>query len=93
MRLCLNKASQQQDGESQVMQPGQGLKQPFVIARQTPEAGRPGETALHHPPAGQQDETLAGLRQLDDFQLQAMLTGGLKSSFDGQTELYVIAMS
>lgn len=54
----------QQDGQSQQMQPRQRFRQTLVVARQAPEPGHPGETALHYPVARQQQGAVLGRRQL-----------------------------
>src|ERR1700690_1406331 len=57
----------------------QGFGQALVVACQPPEAVEPAEAALDYPTAGQQHEALLRLGQLDDLQLNAFLTGGLRS--------------
>ena len=44
-----NQPSEHQDGEREEVEPGQGRRQAFIVAGQAPKAGRPPETALHHP--------------------------------------------
>ncbi len=60
---------QQETGERDEMQARQHRRQAFIVTRQPPEAGQPGETALDHPTAGQQHKPALGLSQVDDFQL------------------------
>src|SRR5215217_764636 len=53
------------------MKPGNGLREPLVVARQASEARRPGEAALHYPPARQEHEALLGAGVLDHLQSDA----------------------
>src|SRR5215204_7457864 len=53
------------------MKPGNGLREPLVVARQASEARRPGEAALHYPPALQEHEALLGAGVLDHLQSDA----------------------
>ena len=62
-------------GEGEEVQPSQHLWQAFAVARQPATAAHPGETALHHPAFGQQDEAAFGLGRLDDDQLDAVRGG------------------
>jgi len=48
------------------MQTYQGARQPFIITRQPPEAGDPGETALDHPTARHEQKPVLRLRPPDD---------------------------
>ena len=49
--------AEHEDDEGDEVQAGQGLRQAFMISGQAPEAGGPGEAAIDHPPARQQNET------------------------------------
>lgn len=77
MSHCASEALEHQDGQRQEMQAGQGLRQAFVIACQTPETGRPGETPFDDPPPRQEHKAFLGLRQPDDFQAQTVGGCGL----------------
>jgi hypothetical protein len=67
----------QKHHEGQHMKTGQGFRPALVIASQTTKARHPGERALHHPSAGQQDEASLGLGQANHFQAHAMGLGNL----------------
>lgn len=54
---------------------GQGLRQSFIIMCQTGKTRRPAEAPLHHPTARQRHEAPLGGRQLDHFELDAVLGG------------------
>lgn len=69
--------------KSQEMQPSQGFWQTFIVPRQPTKTGRPGKAAFDHPAFGQQDETFLGLGQLDDDQLDAILSRLLSSRVAG----------
>ena len=58
---------EQQDREGQEMQARQRLGQAFVVARQAPEPGRPGEAALHDPAAFLYGEPLLSGEAGHDF--------------------------
>ncbi len=64
--------------KGQQMQTNQRLWQAFVVASQATKTRHPGKTALHHPPARQQDKATLGLWQLHHFQLHAMLQSFLR---------------
>src|SRR5215216_2814948 len=72
-----HKGGQHQNGKSQEMQALQGSGQALVVACQTTKARHPAERALDHPATRQQDKTLLGFRQFDDFQLDTVLGSGL----------------
>ena len=69
-----------QAGERQEGRPCHSFGQALVVARQTAEAGQPGETTLDHPAFGQQHEATfraLGAGQRDDRQLGALRRSGL----------------
>src|SRR5919205_923509 len=66
-------AVQQQAREGDEMQRRDGLRQALVVTSQAPEAGGPGERALHNPAARQEDEAPLGLGVLDHLQADAVL--------------------
>ena len=72
----MDELMEHETGESQEVQSGQHTGQPLVVTGQTPEAGRPRETAFHDPALGQEDKAVFGLRQLDDVQANAVLGSG-----------------
>src|SRR5690349_19721813 len=67
-----SKAMKHEHDKSQDMKTSQRLWPALVIASQAPKAGRPGETALHHPSARQQHEAAFGLWQCDHLQAYAL---------------------
>jgi len=63
---------EQETGEGQEGQPCQDGGQPLAVAGEAAEAGGPGETALHAPSLGEQDEAAFGFRRRDHDQLDAV---------------------
>ena len=61
-----------QQAERDVVQPLERFREAFIVPRQTAQACHPAERTLHHPTPGQQHETLLGLGQLDDLQVDAV---------------------
>jgi hypothetical protein len=59
------------------MKTGQGLREAFIVTRQAAKAAQPAETAFDDPATREQDKATFGIRQLDDFKLNAMLCGVL----------------
>jgi hypothetical protein len=66
-----------EDGKDDKVRARQGFGQSFIIASQAPKPGDPAETALHHPPPGQQHKASFGLRQLDHVQPNTLPASGL----------------
>jgi hypothetical protein len=58
------------------VQASQRAGKPLIVVDQSPKAGDPGERALHHPSARQQDKAALGLRQLDHLQVNALCRRG-----------------
>ena len=54
----------------------EGCIEPLIVSGESSEACGPGEGAFDHPATWQQDEAALGHGMLDDFELDAMLTGG-----------------
>src|SRR5258706_3621102 len=78
------------------MQTSQGLRQTLIITSQATQARHPRERTLDDPTTGQQDKTMFGLGQFDNFQLDAMLSRRLFGLRTGITlvdkgDLYRIA--
>src|SRR5258707_14837386 len=78
------------------MQTSQGLRQTLIITGQATKARHPRERTLDDPTTGQQDKTMFGLGQFDNFQLDAMLSRSLFGLRTGITlvdkgDLYRIA--
>ena len=80
----MDKAMQQQDSKRKEMPSCQRLWQPLIVPRQPAQAGGPGETALHHPASGQENNASLGLRQLDHFQADALLRRCLQGLVSGR---------
>ena len=59
-------------GEGEIVESGEGLGKPFVIACQTPKACGPSKAAFNHPSARQQYEAMLGLGVFNDLQLNAV---------------------
>src|SRR5258706_12287425 len=59
------------------MQTSEGLRQTLIITGQATKARHPRERTLDDPTTGQQDKTMFGLGQFDNFQLDAMLSRSL----------------
>src|SRR5258708_37834930 len=68
------KTMKHEHSKSQQMKTSQRFWQAFIVARQAAEPGHPGKTALPYPSAWQQDKTVLGFGQLDDFQAYPMYT-------------------
>src|SRR5215210_7267613 len=62
-------------GEGDEMQASEDGQAALVVADEATEAGFPGEGALHDPTAGQQNEAVLGLGELDDVEVDAMSRG------------------
>lgn len=75
------------------MKSGQGLCQAFIVAGQTAEAGRPGEAALDHPAARQQDETALGLGMFDECAFPTSSTGPQRMLITPRGKLIFAAIS
>lgn len=76
-----DKTFEHQHGKRQEVQSGQRLRQPLIVARQTPEACCPSETALDDPTTWQQHESFFRFREFDYFQTDAVRPGILRRSF------------
>ena len=74
---------QQETGEGDKVQSRQHRGQALIVASQPSEAGQPGETALNHPAAGQQDKAAFGAGQPDDFQVDAVSRCGVRHFLAG----------
>src|SRR5258706_4364319 len=70
-------------GEGEEVQARKGGGEPFIGAGQATEARGPGEVALHHPAAREEDKAVLGLGQLDDFEAEAMLRCSVSRSVAG----------
>ena len=68
-------AVEEEAGEGDELQPRDCLRQPLVVLRQPPEARRPREGALHHPPARQQDKAFPDPGMSDHLQPDAPRLG------------------
>ena len=83
MKNEINEARKHKNGKGQIMQTSQGLRQALIITGQTTEAGHPGKGAFDDPASGQQDKAVLGLRQFDDFQVNAMFSSSLVGLWTG----------
>ena len=63
---------EQEPGEGQEVQARQDSGQTLAVAGKAAVAGGPGETALHDPSLGEQDEAAFGFWRLDHDQLDAV---------------------
>lgn len=79
----VNKAIEQNESKSQEMKTSQGFRQTFIVPREASKAAEPTKTALDDPSAREQDETALGVRQLDDFELNAKLSRVLQGLLTG----------
>jgi hypothetical protein len=67
-----DQALEHEAGEGDKVQTCHGLGQSLEVAGQAPEACRPGEAALDHPPSRQEHEATLGPKVLDHLQLDAV---------------------
>lgn len=65
-----------QAGKGDEMQPGDRLRQAFIVPTQAPKPGRPGEAVLDHPPPRQQHEAPLRVRQGHSHQVDAVGLSG-----------------
>lgn len=69
-RHCVN---EHEHCEHDEVKTGKRFRQSLVVTCQTPEAVKPAEAALDHPPPGQQYKALFRLRQFDHLQVDAFI--------------------
>ena len=72
-----------QDSKGHKVETGESLVQACGVACKTTEARHPGEGAFDNPASGQEDEAALGLVQLDDIEVDAVLSGGVGDFFAG----------
>src|SRR6266487_5121033 len=71
------KTMKHEHGKRQQVKTRQRLWQAGIRASQAAKSCHPGETALHHPSARQQNEATPGLGQFDDLQTYSLCFGCL----------------
>ena len=73
----MNKIGEHQDSKGQEMQAFESVGQAFIIAGQSTKTRHPTKRPLNDPATRQEDESVLGIRQLDDDQANAVFGGGL----------------